>query len=106
MKQVQAEKTARKAECEATIEECIATIAQAKKEIEDAKAYLVQLLKDRAEFTEQFKQRTSLRKNEMAATQAALDALQAVSAGAKGNVQDIAGASLLQISMSTSARKR
>merc|ERR1719395_465696 len=40
MKQTQAEKTERKASCEATIQQCIATIDQATKEIADAKAFL------------------------------------------------------------------
>jgi hypothetical protein len=86
MKQTQAEKTERKANCEATIQQCIATIDQATQEIVEAKAFLVQLLKDRAEFTKVFGERTAMRKQEQAATQAALDALQSVSAGAKDNV--------------------
>jgi len=86
MKQVQAEKIAQKAECEAIIQECIATIDQAEQEIIDAKAYLKQLLIDREMFTKAFGERNSIRKAEMAATQAALDALQSVSAGAESNV--------------------
>jgi len=86
MKQTQAEKTERKANCEATIQQCIATIDQATQEIADAKAFLKQLLADRAQFTKVFGQRTAMRKQEQAATQAALDALQAVSAGAKEGV--------------------
>merc|ERR1719316_1918165 len=99
MRQVQEEKTARKAECEAIIEQCIATIDQATKEVADAKAYLVLLLEDRKKFAAAFKERVSLRKKEAAATQAALDALQAVSAGAKENVE-----SFLQTSMKTTAK--
>merc|ERR1719281_881337 len=87
MLQVQAEKSARKEECEATIELCIATIDQAEKEIKEAKEYLVLLLEDRKKFTKAFGERVSLRKKEQAATQAALDALQAVSAGAKDTVE-------------------
>lgn len=86
MRQVQAEKTALKAECEATVQQCIATIDQAEQEIIDAQAYLKQLLIDREVFTKAFSDRNSIRKSEMAATQAALDALQSVSAGAKSNV--------------------
>jgi len=86
MKQIQAEKTAQKAECEAIIQECIATIDQAEQEIVDAQEYLKILLVDRETFTKAFGDRNSLRKSEMAATQAALDALQSVSAGAKSNV--------------------
>jgi len=86
MFQVQADKTALKAECEATIQECIATIDQAEQEIVDATEYVKQLLIDRETFTKSFAERNSIRKAEMAATQAALDALQSVSAGAKSNV--------------------
>merc|ERR1719395_339694 len=98
MKQTQAEKTERKASCEATIQQCIATIDQATKEIADAKAFLKQLLLDRAEFTKIFGERTAMRKQEQAATQAALDALQAVSAGAKENVGflQMRGSALIQ----------
>jgi chromosome segregation ATPase len=103
MKQTQAEKQAKKQECEATIEACIATIDQAEKEITDAKAYLEQLLKDRVVFTKAFGERNALRKKEQAATQAALDALQAVSAGAKEGVGEAfvqTQPALLQISSS------
>jgi hypothetical protein len=83
MEKVEAEKKEKKVQCEATVEMCIATIDQAEKDIIDAKAYKTQLLIDRENFTKMFGDRTALRKNEQAATQAALDALQAVSAGAK-----------------------
>jgi chromosome segregation ATPase len=86
MKTTQAEKQAKKEECEAVIQQCIATIDQAEQEIADAKAYLVQLLEDRKVFTKAFAARNAQRKQEQAATQAALDALQAVSAGAKDGV--------------------
>lgn len=85
-RQLVAEKTEQQAKCEATIEEMIATINQATKDVADAKAYLAQLLADRAEFTKVFGERTAMRKSEQAATQAALDALQSVSAGAKSGV--------------------
>jgi len=88
------EKTEQQAQCEATIEEMIATVNQATKDIADAEAYLKQLLADRAEYTKVFGERTALRKGEQAATQAALDALQSVSAGAKSGV----GASFIQVS--------
>lgn len=110
LKQTQAEKTERKANCEATIQQCIATIDQATQEIVEAKAFLKQLLADRAEFTKLFGERTAMRKQEQAATQAALDALQAVSAGAKENVgflefhsaqRFITGSSLIQTSRLT-----
>lgn len=83
MEKTEAEKKEKKVQCEATVELCIATIDQAEKDIVDAKAYLVQLIADRESFTKIFGDRNSLRKSEQAATQAALDALQAVSAGAK-----------------------
>merc|ERR1719377_101613 len=100
MKQTQAEKTERKANCEATIQQCIATIDQATVEIADAKAFLKQLLEDRAAFTKMFGDRTAMRKQEQAATQAALDALQSVSAGAKAGVGE--AASFIQISKKSS----
>merc|ERR1719191_320639 len=93
-----AEKTETQAQCEATIEEMIATVNQATKDIADAEAYLKQLLADRAEFTKVFGERTALRKSEQAATQAALDALQSVSAGAKSGVGEFVQASFIQVS--------
>lgn len=98
MKQIQAEKTAKKQECEATIEECISTIAEAKKEIADAKSYLEELIADRAKFQKQYNGRVQMRNQEKGATQAALDALQAVSAGAK---QTVEGMSFLQVGMTS-----
>jgi len=86
LRAVQTDKTGAKAKCEATVEQCAAAIGQAKKEIADATTYLAQLVADRQKFTAQFRERTSVRSEETAATQAALDALQAVSAGAKGAV--------------------
>merc|ERR1719428_766572 len=73
----------------------IATVNQATKDIAEAQDYLKQLLADRAEFTKVFGERTAMRKNEQAATQAALDALQSVSAGAKEGVGE--AASFIQI---------
>lgn len=90
MKAIQTEKTGMKAQCEATIEGCSAAILQAKNDIADAEAYLKLLQADRDKFTVEYRDRQSQRSEETAATQAALDALQAVSAGAK------AGVSLLQ----------
>jgi len=95
-----AEKTEQQAQCEATIEEMTATVNQATKDIADAEAYLKQLLADRAEFTKMFGDRTAMRKQEQAATQAALDALQSVSAGAKAGVGE--AASFIQISKKSS----
>jgi len=96
MHQVQEEKTAKKAECEATIKQCISTIDQAEKEISEAQAYVKQLLVDRAEFQKMFGERTAMRTQERAATQAALDALQSVSSGAKSTVEGKSPAALLQ----------
>jgi hypothetical protein len=93
LKTMQTEKTGTKARCEATVEECSAAIDQAKLDIADAEAFLKLLKVDREKFTVEYRDRQSLRGEETAATQAALDALQAVSAGAKGTV---AGASFLQ----------
>merc|ERR1719191_1848402 len=93
-----AEKTETQAQCEATIEEMIATVNQATKDIADADAYLKQLLADRAEFQKVFGERTAMRKSEQAATQAALDALQSVSAGAKSGVGEFIQASFIQVS--------
>merc|ERR1719265_606207 len=77
----QAQKTQEKETAEAVIEECISTIDQAKKDILDAEEFLKQLLVDREKFQKEFAERSSVRSDEQAATQAALDALQAVSVG-------------------------
>jgi len=82
----QAQKKQEKETAEAVIEECISTIDQAKKDILDAEEFLTQLLADRKKFTKEFGERSQIRSDEQAATQAALDALQAVSVGAKATV--------------------
>jgi len=94
----QAQKTQEKATAEAVIEECITTIDQAKKDIMDAEEFLRQLLADRAKFTKEFGERSQTRSDEQAATQAALDALQAVSVGAKAGVGFMQQPSFLQTS--------
>jgi len=86
MIQLTEEKTVRKTEREANVEQCIANIKQAVIDIAEAKAYLENLLKERAQFQEEFDERVAMRRNEQAATQAALDALQTVSDGAKESV--------------------
>lgn len=103
MKKTKSDKETQKTECEAIIQECQSTIAQATKEIADARAYLTVLLGDREKFSKAFSERTTMRKAEQAATQAALDALQAVSAGAKEAVEarSPGAASLIQISRKT-----
>jgi len=107
MIKTKAEKEAEKQHCEATIEECISTIATAKQEIVDAKAYLVELLEDRETFRKQYGHRVTLRSAERGATQAALDALQSVSAGAKAGVGESfmqsGETSFLQVSSQASA---
>jgi len=75
------------------------TIDQCKKDIADTKLYLQQLENDRKTFGDAFKQRLATRNDEMAATQAALDALQAVSSSAKDAVEG-GGASFLQVTSS------
>merc|ERR1719316_1021755 len=82
----QAQKKQEKETAEAVIEECISTIDQAKKDILDAEEFLTQLLADRKKLTKEFGERSQIRSDEQAATQAALDALQSVSAGAKSTV--------------------
>lgn len=108
MIKTKAEKEAEKESCEATIEECISTIASAKQEIVDAKAYVEELLADRETFRKQYGHRVSMRSAERGATQAALDALQSVSAGAKAGVGEAfmqAGqTSFLQVSSQSSAK--
>merc|ERR1719428_1610369 len=96
----QAQKTQEKATAEAVIEECISTIDQAKKDILDAEEFLRQLLADREKFTKEFGERSQIRSDEQAATQAALDALQAVSVGAKATV------GFLQISSTHTMHRR
>jgi hypothetical protein len=99
-RQQTAEKTETQAKCSAVIEECVATVNQASQDIDDAKAFLTELLSNREIFTKQFGERTAMRKQEQAATQAALDALQSVSLGAKAGVG--ASASFIQVSQSDS----
>merc|ERR550514_367015 len=81
METLQEEKTLKKQECEATVEQCIANIKQAVIDIANAKEFLTNLLAERAQFQKEFDERVAMRRNEQAATQAALDALQTVSAG-------------------------
>merc|ERR1719387_3423475 len=81
-----AAKTLKKSEAESTITSCRATINEASKNQADAQAYINLLQADRTKNQEEFNGRSQMRNDEMAATQAALDALQAVSAGAKSGV--------------------
>jgi len=86
MEKVQEEKTLKKAECEATVEQCIANIKQAVIDIQNTKEFLQNLLAERDQFQKEFDERVAMRRNEQAATQAALDALQTVSAGASERI--------------------
>merc|ERR1719261_2222280 len=77
-----AEKEGTLEECNAKIEHFTAVISQAEQDITDAKAYIEKLLSDRAIFSKEFDNRSAMRNAEMTATQAALDALQEVTAAA------------------------
>merc|ERR1719473_66156 len=77
-----AEKESTLEECNAKIEHFTAVISQAEQDITDAKAYIDKLLSDRAIFSKEFDNRSAMRNAEMTATQAALDALQEVTAAA------------------------
>merc|ERR1719440_369841 len=63
---LQEEKTLRKGECEATVEQCIANIKQATIDIADAVTYLENLVKERAQFQKEFDERVAMRRNEQA----------------------------------------
>jgi hypothetical protein len=103
MQKTKSDKETQKTECEAIIQECQSTIAQATKEVADARAYVQVLLADREKFSKAYSARVAMRKAEQAATQAALDALQAVSAGAKEAVEGRSpgAASLLEVTRKT-----
>lgn len=86
MRQELADKSLAKSEASSTITSAEATIGEATKNINDAQAFIGLVTSDRAKFQTEFNERSTMRNDEMAATQAALDALQAVSAGAKSGV--------------------
>lgn len=86
MKDTKVDKEAKKEECLATIQKCGTDITQAKREIRDATEDLALLLQDRQTFSDENTERITTRSGEVQATQAALDALQAISAGAKSTV--------------------
>merc|ERR1719453_1095983 len=88
-KDEKAEKEGTMEECNAKIEQCNAKITQATADIADANTYIAKLLKDRDAFSKEFDSRSAMRSQEMAATQAALDALQEVTAGAKSAVEGV-----------------
>jgi len=84
MHQVKEHKAARKSDREAAIEQCMATLDQAQTEIADAQGFLTKLGEDRAVATKEHSERITMLKAETGATQAALDALQAVQANTMG----------------------
>merc|ERR1719163_1224143 len=99
-----AEKEGTLEECNAKIEHFTAVISQAQQDITDAIAYIEKLLSDRAIFSKEFDNRSAMRSAEMTATQAALDALQEVTAAAGRTGVFMQGAVLLQGKMSTKVR--
>jgi hypothetical protein len=80
------DKEGAKDESEAKIKHFSAAISQANSDIDDAKSYVATLISDRAMFSKEFDSRSAMRSSEMTATQAAYDALQEVTAGAKSGV--------------------
>jgi hypothetical protein len=76
-------------ECNAKIQHFTAVISQAASDINDAKATIDTLVSDRALFSKEFESRSAMRSSEMMATQAAYDALQEVTAGAKSTVESL-----------------
>merc|ERR1719326_2206640 len=76
-------------ECNAKIQHFTAVISQAASDITDAKATIDTLVSDRALFSKEFESRSTMRSSEMMATQAAYDALQEVTAGAKSTVESV-----------------
>merc|ERR1719379_2518158 len=100
-----AEKQGTLEECNAKIEHFTAVISQAQQDITDAKAYIEKLLSDRATFSKEFGDRSAMRNAEMTATQAALDALQEVTAAAgRTGVFMQGGQMFLQTGMKTMVR--
>merc|ERR1719453_852009 len=100
-----AEKESTLEECNAKIEHFTAVISQAQQDITDANAYIDKLLSDRAIFSKEFDNRSAMRNAEMTATQAALDALQEVTAAAgRTGVFMQGGQMLLQTGMKTMVR--
>jgi hypothetical protein len=77
----QATKTNEKVNAESTVQTAAATISQGNADITTAEQYLSLLTQDRTHFQGLYNERLMLRQNELAATQAALDALQQVSVG-------------------------
>jgi chromosome segregation ATPase len=78
-----------KDECDAKIQHFTAVISQAGSDIKDAKLTIDTLVADLALFSKEFETRSAMRSSEMMATQAAYDALQEVTAGAKSSVEGV-----------------
>lgn len=78
-----ADKTLAKSQAGSMITSATAAISEATKNAADAEAYIDLVVSDRSKFQTEFQARMQMRNDEMAATQAALDALQAVTMGAK-----------------------
>jgi chromosome segregation ATPase len=76
-------------ECDAKIKHFTAVISQASSDITDAKATIDTLVADMALFSKEFESRSAMRSSEMMATQAAYDALQEVTAGARSTVEGV-----------------
>jgi hypothetical protein len=76
-------------ECSAKIQHFTAVISQASSDITDAKATIDTLVSDLALFSKEFESRSAMRSSELMATQAAYDALQEVTAGAKQTVEGV-----------------
>jgi len=90
LKRSQDEKAAKETALEdakAKIEHYTAVISQAQTDIGEAQTYVAKLKEDRALFSKEYDNRVAMRSSEQAATQAALDALQEVTAGAKSTVE-------------------
>jgi hypothetical protein len=87
--QEKSDKEGAKDEAGAKIEHFNAAISQATSDIKDAKSYVAVLLTDRTMFSKEFDSRSAMRSSEMTATQAAYDALQEVTAGAKSGVESL-----------------
>merc|ERR1719453_1990023 len=99
-----AEKEGTLEECNAKIEHFTAVISQAQQDITDANAYIEKLLSDRAIFSKEFDNRSAMRSAEMTATQAALDALQEVTAAAGRTGVFMQGGQMLQVGSKTMVR--
>jgi len=90
-------KETEKENAESAITGALATINQATENKADAQTTLQQFTEDLAGFTIEFQARERTRTSEMAATQAALDAMQSISSGSKSGVGFMQSGGLLQV---------